>query len=303
MNSAGSSERPLPGRSGAISRKRSASCSNHGKKTLPSSPGPGCSRTIGSPAAGLAMVDHTATVARLSLASGRMANFIETGTEIGGYRIEGILGAGGVGAVYEARKLDSERVVALKVLQAAAGADDRTRERFRREASARRRSTTRTWCRSTTRSTWTATCSIAMQIVRGGTLKDLIREGKVGPEAAVQILARRCRRARRCTRGGHGAPRREAAERARVGGRPRVPVGPRPDAADGGGAAHGGGPVRRLDRLHGAGAAEPGPGHLAHRHLLVHGGAVRGAHGARCRTRGRWRPRSSTPTSRRRRRA
>ena len=117
-----------------------------------------------------------------------MANFLDTGTEIGGYRIEGILGAGGVGAVYEARKLDSDRVVALKVLQAAEGADDRTRERFRREALRQAAFDHPNVVPIYDAVDVDGNLLIAMQIVRGGTLKDLVREGKVDPQLAIQVL-------------------------------------------------------------------------------------------------------------------
>lgn len=59
---------------------------------------------------------------------------VEPGTEIGGYRVLGPLGAGGMGAVY--RAVDGAGVaVALKVLHPHLGADPAARERLRREVA------------------------------------------------------------------------------------------------------------------------------------------------------------------------
>ena len=58
--------------------------------------------------------------------------------EIGGYRLLGPLGAGGMGTVYRARDGDG-RVVALKLLHAHLGADPEARERLTREVASLRR--------------------------------------------------------------------------------------------------------------------------------------------------------------------
>jgi serine/threonine-protein kinase len=59
---------------------------------------------------------------------------LDKGTTVAGYRIDGVLGQGGMGVVYEATQLSLDRKVALKLLATHLGEDQQFRERFRREA-------------------------------------------------------------------------------------------------------------------------------------------------------------------------
>ncbi|HJR94005.1 MAG TPA: protein kinase [Gaiellaceae bacterium] len=58
----------------------------------------------------------------------------EVGTQFAGYRLEGVVGRGGMGVVYRATELALERPVALKLIAPELAGDDSFRERFLRES-------------------------------------------------------------------------------------------------------------------------------------------------------------------------
>ncbi|MDA0173437.1 protein kinase [Solirubrobacter taibaiensis] len=64
------------------------------------------------------------------------ADRLEPGATVAGYRIESLLGRGGMGVVYCARELELDRLVALKVISPALVEDPAIRARFLREARA-----------------------------------------------------------------------------------------------------------------------------------------------------------------------
>ena len=59
---------------------------------------------------------------------------LAAGTRLGPYEIRSLLGAGGMGEVYNSRDTRLDRTVAIKVLPAQFAADPQFRERFDREA-------------------------------------------------------------------------------------------------------------------------------------------------------------------------
>src|SRR6202040_1519462 len=61
---------------------------------------------------------------------------LTSGTKLGPYEIQSLLGAGGMGEVYRARDTRLDRTVAIKVLTGALAADSESRQRFEHEARA-----------------------------------------------------------------------------------------------------------------------------------------------------------------------
>src|SRR5262245_23061664 len=102
-------------------------------------------------------------------------SIVPVGTQFGPYRIESVLGAGGMGRVYRARDTRLDRVVALKVSKEELG------ERFTREA------------RAVAALNHPNICTLhdvgpnylVMELVEGSTLAERIREGPIPLEEAL----------------------------------------------------------------------------------------------------------------------
>src|SRR5215216_5447983 len=107
----------------------------------------------------------------------------------GRYRIIGRLGSGGMADVYRAEDTQLGREVALKLLYRRFAEDDEFVERFRREASSAAGLQHPNVVQVFDRGAWDGTYYIAMELLRGRNLKQIVREhGSLDPVLAVEIV-------------------------------------------------------------------------------------------------------------------
>jgi hypothetical protein len=116
------------------------------------------------------------------------AGVLQKGTNVAGYRVDGILGQGGMGVVYEATQLSLDRVVALKVLAAHLSDDIAFQTRFKREgqiqAGIDHPHIVTVFDSGRTEHGF----FIAMRLVRGPTLKDLIVARQLDAGRTLRIV-------------------------------------------------------------------------------------------------------------------
>jgi eukaryotic-like serine/threonine-protein kinase len=110
------------------------------------------------------------------------------------YRIEQLLGRGGMGAVYRARDMRLDRLVALKVVRADLLGEPEARRRFRREAQIVARLQHPSIVSVFDYGTFTdGGAYLVMELVKGEDLRRVLqREGRLDPERAVAILTTVC---------------------------------------------------------------------------------------------------------------
>ncbi len=112
----------------------------------------------------------------------------QSSTVVAGYRIDGTLGEGGMGTVYRATQLSLERVVALKVLTAELSADPAFRERFRREGLLQAALDHPHIVTVYEAGEADGRLFLAMRMVEGPTLKDLIVRRQLDDRRALRLL-------------------------------------------------------------------------------------------------------------------
>jgi hypothetical protein len=110
------------------------------------------------------------------------------GTVLGGYRIEGEIGAGRPGMVYRATQLALGRPVALRVLSRELSGDESFRKRFRREAMLQAALEHPNVVPVYEAGEADDRAFLATRLVNGKSLKELLDDGALSPERALRIL-------------------------------------------------------------------------------------------------------------------
>ena len=113
---------------------------------------------------------------------------LQDGVVLEGYRIDRLIGEGGMGVVYEATQLSLERKVALKLLTAELSADAGFRERFRHEARIQGAMDHPNIVTVHEAGESEYGLFIAMELIRGATLKDLIVGRELDAGRTLRIL-------------------------------------------------------------------------------------------------------------------
>jgi len=131
-----------------------------------------------------------------SATAGENEPMFASGSTISGtrYRVIRPIGDGGMGAVYEAEHIDIERRVALKVLKPEFTRSTSIVEGFRREA----RAASRVGAEQIVQVFDFAELSdgrvmFTMELVRGPTLREELRNGPISPNRAIGILRQMCK--------------------------------------------------------------------------------------------------------------
>ena len=117
-----------------------------------------------------------------------MPNHPNIGTEVDGYRIQEVLGQGGMGIVFKAEDVALSRAVALKMIDPALARDAAFLRRFRSEARALARIDSSHIVRVHALRETSAGLFIVMEYVDGGTVSDLLAEGPVPWQQALPVI-------------------------------------------------------------------------------------------------------------------
>ena len=111
------------------------------------------------------------------------------GTHLGPYEIVALLGAGGMGEVYRARDARLDRIVAIKILPTAIAADSDQLRRFEREARSASALNHPNIITIHELGQDGSTRYIAMELIEGQTLRELLRGGGLPVRRVLEIAA------------------------------------------------------------------------------------------------------------------
>lgn len=114
---------------------------------------------------------------------------VAAGTHVDGYRIEALLGAGGMGEVYRARDLALDRMVALKMVSRTLARDPTFVARFEREARAASAVSHHNVAQIHAYGVWQGRPYFVMEHVRGRSLAEIVRrDGRRSGSAAIGLI-------------------------------------------------------------------------------------------------------------------
>jgi serine/threonine protein kinase len=112
---------------------------------------------------------------------------LESGTVLGPYVIDGLVGAGGMGEVYRAHDTRLGRTVAIKVLPAVLTQDATARQRFEREARATAALNHPNIVALYDVGEASGVSYVVTELLQGGTLRDRLRSGALPARKAREI--------------------------------------------------------------------------------------------------------------------
>ena len=109
------------------------------------------------------------------------------GETVGEFRIDGVLGEGGMGVVYRANHAAFHRDVAIKVLPRARSASRASRERFEHEAEALKQLNHRNIISIIDKGSKDDNNYLVMELLPGRDLEEVLRRGPMSPDEAIDI--------------------------------------------------------------------------------------------------------------------
>jgi serine/threonine protein kinase len=114
---------------------------------------------------------------------------LQSGTTVAGYRVDGVLGEGGMAIVYRATQLSLNRIVALKLLASELSDDPSFKERFRREGQLQAAIDHLHIVPVYEAGQSEHGLFLAMRLITGPTLKDVILDNRLEPRRTLRLLA------------------------------------------------------------------------------------------------------------------
>jgi serine/threonine protein kinase len=119
-----------------------------------------------------------------------MAGDLEVGSRFAGYRVDGLLARGGMGAVYRASGPESDRTVALKLISPEFADDIQFRRRFEREARLAAELDHPNVIPLISSGEFEGVLFIATQLIEGLNLHEIVTvEGPLSPRGAGRVIA------------------------------------------------------------------------------------------------------------------